>query len=341
VLRAGQQVRIRVAGTPGIADGATAVSATFTITGPHAGGFLTAYNCLGGKPSVSTLNYLQGQTVSNQVIVPLDKGDVCLYSLATAHVVIDVNGYVAPGAVQTFTPVRPQRMLDTRASTRLRPGARLRVQMTGGSNPAPTGATAVAINLTAVSPGSNGWIRAFPCDKPEPTTSSVSARHRQSIASSVIVPLAADGTICLTSMTRTDVIIDMTGWFGRKEGLEFVPIDPIRVADSRSYGTTLNPWTRGQMVPAGRVVEIQVAGVRGVPSNIVGASINLVALGSSSTGWLRAFPCGSSSDTSSVNFSSPPPIANSLNVRLSPTGKICVVGMSTTHVIVDVTGVWR
>ena len=97
--------------------------------------------------------------------------------------------------------------------------------------------------------GGSGPSRAISA---EPTTSSVSARFAGVIASSVIVPLAADGTICLKSMMTTDVIVDVTGWFGAASGLDFVPIDPIRLADTRSFDSTLNPWTRGQMVRQGR-----------------------------------------------------------------------------------------
>ena len=78
-----------------------------------------------------------------------------------------------------------------------------------------------------------------------------------------------------------------------------------------------------------------------MPDDIAGATINIVALGAFSPGWLRVVPCGSSSNVSSVNFSTPSPVANGANVRLSPTGTICVVGMTTTHVIVDITGVWE
>jgi hypothetical protein len=290
---------------------------------------------------VSTLNYGQYETVSNQAIVPLDGGDLCLFSLATAHVVIDINGFAAPIGKQSFQPVQPKRVFDSRYTGLIPARTTVAVPMTGGQSPVPSGAQAVAVNLTAVNSWTDGWIRAFPCDQPEPETSSVSARYGSAIASSVIVPLAADGTICLSSMMPTDVIIDVTGWFGTSKGLGFLPIDPIRLADTRSFNATLNPWTRGQMVPAGSVVEIGVAGVRGVPAGITGATINLVALGAYDAGWLRVVPCGSSSDVSNVNFSSPAPIANSANVRLSPSGTICVLGMATTHFLVDITGVWK
>ena len=341
ILPAGQEVRVKIAGTNGIPADATAVSAGFTITEPGGAGYLTAYNCPGGVPTVSTLNYEARQTVSNQAIVPLDRGDICLFSLSTAHIVIDVNGYVAPSAAQMFNPVQPKRIFDSRYTGLLYAGARMVVPMTGGQSPVPSGAKAVSINLTSVQPWSDGWIRAFPCDQPEPTTSSVSARYLREIANAVIVPLASDGTICLSSMTTTDVVIDVTGWFGATSGLDFIPIDPIRLADTRSFNSTLNPWTSGQMVPAGTVMEIKVAGVRGVPADISGATLNLVAAGAYQPGWLRAVPCGGTSDVSNLNYSTSAPVANGVNVRLSPSGTVCVVAMSTTHVIVDISGVWK
>ena len=36
----------------------------------------------------------------------------------------------------------------------------------------------------------------------------------QTIANLVTVPIAADGTICLTSFTATDVVADVLGWYG-------------------------------------------------------------------------------------------------------------------------------
>jgi hypothetical protein len=339
-LRGGKEVRIKVAGTPGIPTTATAVSANFVVTGARGSGFLTAYNCLGGVPAVSTLNYFAGSSVSNQSIVPLDRGDLCLFSLRDAEVVIDVNGFVAPSGTEIFNPVKPARLLDSRKSTPLRAFTRRTVRVTGGASPAPAGATAVAINLVGVKPTTNGWIRAFPCHLPEPNVSSVSARAGLVTSTSVIVPTSPDGTICLTSMMPTDVVIDITGWFGSGSGLDFVPVDPIRLADTRSFLAQLNPRRDGQALRAGQVLEVPVAGVRGVPSNTTAVSLNLVALGSRSPGWLRVVPCGSSSNISTLNFSSSSPVANGSNVQLSSKGSVCVVGMTTSHVIVDITGIW-
>ncbi len=340
-LPARSPVRVKVAGTPGIPADTTAVSASFTITQPVGAGHLTVYDCSSTVPSVATLNYLANQTVTNQALVPLDDGDLCVVSHVKSDIVIDVNGYVGPSGSQSFNPINPKRQLDTRKTSSLRARTRTVVSLTGGSKPVPSGATAVALNVAAVNPATDGWIRAFPCDQAEPTTASVSARPNGVISSAVLVPLAEDGTLCLVSSMKTDVVIDVTGWFGSVDGIEFQPLSPIRLTDTRSYDSTLNPWTRGQMVPAGRIVEVRVAGVRGVPIDAAGATINLVAFGAHQPGWLRAVPCGSTSTVSNLNYSSADPIANGANIRLSSSGTICVLSMSETHVIVDITGIWR
>lgn len=339
-LKAGRSLRVKVAGTQGIPSDATALSASFKVVAPSGQGYLTAYNC-GTLPNVSTLNYGPGETVSNQAIAPLDRGDLCLFALQNTDVVIDVNGYVASAGTYTFVPVTPKRLLDTRDTRRIRIGTRTKVAMTGAGSPVPPTATAVAVNVTGVLPDTNGWIKAFPCDVTEPEVSTVNARAGRTIANGIIVPLAADGTLCLTAMTGTDVVLDVTGWFGPATGLEFIPVAPIRLADTRSYDKVMNPLTNGQMLKAGKVLEVEVAGVRGLPADISAVTLNLTGVGSDQRGWIRIVPCGSASKVSTLNHWSPSAVANGTNVKIGPAGTVCVIGMQTGHVIVDVTGVWK
>ena len=65
--------------------------------------------------------------------------------------------------------------------------------------------------------------------------SNVNVRPGGVRANSVIVPTAADGSVCLTASVTTHVIVDVTGWFGTATGHAFVPLSPIRLADTRSY----------------------------------------------------------------------------------------------------------
>jgi hypothetical protein len=339
-LPAGQQVRIQVAGQQGIPADVTAISANFTVAESDGPGYLTAFNCSGSAPQVSTLNYRPGEAIANQAVVPLDRGALCVFAYTGAHLIIDVNGYVSASSASQFVPTDPKRLLDTRYSAPLQAGATLRVVVEGGASPAPLGSDAVALNLTMADTLGDGWIRAFPCDAAEPGVSSVNARAGGVRANSVIVPTAADGTICVTASVTTHVIVDLTGWFRASNGYSFVPLAPIRLADTRSFQPDLNPAANAQALQPGSVLRVPVAGIRGVPANAKAATVNLVALDAPVGGWLRVVPCGTSSDVSNLNYQDAAPVANGANVKLSADGAICLTTFQPAHVIVDVTGVW-
>jgi uncharacterized protein YkwD len=342
-LPANQQVRVPIAGRSGLPADITAISANFTGVGAPAAGYLTASNCAEDNPSFSTLNYEADDGVPNQAIIPLSGGELCLFSSQPTDIVIDVNGYVSPAATQVFVPVTPKRLLDTRSSGEpLRAGQITRVAVEGAASPAPSEAVAVAVNLTGVLPDQTGWIRAFPCDVAEPAVSSLNPRVGRARANSAIVPTAADGTICLTSNVTSHVIVDITGWFGAHGGQKFVPISPIRLADTRQAHPTLNGGAGPIMVAPGRELRVQIAGTRGIASDARAATLNLVAIGAHAPGFVVAVPCGQPSDVSNLNFTGDTgAVANGANVKLDASGAVCVTTSTATHVIVDVTGVWK
>jgi uncharacterized protein YkwD len=342
-LPANKQIRVRIAGQAGLPTDMTAVSANFTGVGAPAPGYLTASNCAESTPSFSTLNYEANDGVPNQAIIPLNKGDICLFSSQPTDVVIDVNGYASPTASKVFTPVAPKRLHDSRPGAQpLRPGQVLRVSVEGGRSPAPAAAVAVAVNITGVMPDATGWIRAFPCDVREPSVSSLNPRVGRARANSAIVPTAADGTICLTSNVTSDVLIDITGWYGDKAGHEFIPLRPLRLKDTRQTHPDLNGGSGPAMLQPGQTLRVQVAGERGIDADVRAASLNIVAAGAWTPGYLVVVPCGQWSDVSNVNFNGDGgAVANGANVKLDASGAVCVTTSTAVHVIVDITGAWR
>lgn len=342
-LPANQQVRIKIAGRRGLPGDITAISANFTGVGAPAAGYFTASNCAEADPSFSTLNYEANDGVPNQAIIPLDRGDLCLFSSQPTDIIIDVNGYVSPSAGQVFRPVTPKRLFDSRANGQpLRPGQVLAVRVEGAGSPAPSAAVAVALNLTGVLPDRTGWIRAFPCDAAETSVSSLNPRFGQARANSVIVPTAADGTICLTSNVTSHVIVDITGWFGESTGQKFVPIKSLRLADTRQAHPGLNGGNGPIMLAPGKTLKVKAAGHRGIDSAARAASLNIIAAGAATPGFLTVAPCGQSTDVSNLNFAGGgTALSNGVNVKLDDTGSVCVTSSALTHVIVDITGVWR
>jgi hypothetical protein len=156
------------------------------------------------------------------------------------------------------------------------------------------------------------------------------------------VPTAADGTICLTSNVTSHVIVDITGWFGNGGGQQFVPINAIRLTDTRQSHPILNGGAGPVPLVPGRELRILVAGTRGIDADVRAATLNLVAVGPIAEGYIVVVPCGQTSDVSNLNFTSGAgAVANGTNVKLDGSGAVCLTTSAATHVIVDITGVWK
>jgi large repetitive protein len=94
---AGSQNTVTIAGHCGITAAAAAVSLNVTVTAPTTQGHLRLFPSGAALPSISTINYVAGQTRANNAITPLGTaGALGVYvnqSSGSVHVIIDVNGY--------------------------------------------------------------------------------------------------------------------------------------------------------------------------------------------------------------------------------------------------------
>ena len=82
-----------------------------------------------------------------------------------------------------------------------------------------SGVKGVALNVTAVNPADAGWLRVWPCGSPEPSTSSVNYAFAGAVEpNAVVVPVDGTGEVCVGTMTPTEVVVDVSGWFS--SGLE-------------------------------------------------------------------------------------------------------------------------
>ena len=340
-LRAGKITKLSIGGSD-----ITAVSANFTAVKPAGTGYITAYNCTTELPTVSTLGYRPGQNVANQAIVPLQDGKLCLYSYADVDIIIDVNGYYRSAEDGAgFSPITPARLLDTRPAGQaaLQPMQPRAVKVAGVAGGAPAGATGVALNVTAVQPAGQGWLQAYPCNgTTSPDISSINFVAGDVRPNSVVVPVDANGQICLLSSQTTNVLVDITGYFTEGAGFDFVPLDPIRLVDTRQRWEYLNPFTNGNKVGAGRMLRVKIAGVRGVPADATAASVNVTAIQADTTTFMTAYPCGTRPGTSNLNLIPWQGVAaNGAMVKLSSAGELCIYVDQPVHVVIDINGIWR
>ncbi|MCU1398103.1 MAG: hypothetical protein JWN62_1212 [Acidimicrobiales bacterium] len=337
--------RIQISDHGGVPDGARAISANFTVTDAAASGFLTVWNCSADRPVVSTVNFVAGDTVPNGASVPLDAtGGICVYSSANVDLLVDVNGYFGVGGGGKFASVTPTRLMDSRAGLgtagRVPADSVVPLQVTGVAG-VPSKVSAVALNVTSVSPSAAGFVTVYPCDGPRPVVSSLNPIPGSVKPNVVITPVAADGTVCLYTLTDVDLVVDITGYLVPSATLKFTSTTPFRLTDTRDRNRVeLNDGTGGNPLGGGQMLTIQVAGQRGVAADAKAISANFTVIGSSSSGYLTAWPCGQQPATSTVNFGVGFAVANGAQMPLSASGQLCVYVSNSVHVILDISGWW-
>ncbi|MEI6496569.1 MAG: hypothetical protein WCO88_07840, partial [Actinomycetota bacterium] len=324
----------------------TAASLNVTVVDPDRSGFVTAYPCDGAVPTVSSVNFVAGQTVANAVVAPVSaQGTVCFYSSVPAHLVVDMNGWFATGSA--FNSVNPQRLVDTRpeygqgltvvSKQRYGGEALLTMPIAGVGGVPATGASAVALNITVTEPVSGGFVTAYPCGG-RPGVSSLNFLAGQTVANAVLAPLSADGRVCLYSNVPTHLVVDINGWFATGPG--FTAVAPARLVDTRpSYGQ--GAITVGkQQYGGGAVLQLPLLGAAGLPGSGVGAvALNITATEPVGNGFVTAYPCGSAvPGVSSVNFVAGQTVANAAVVPVSGSGQVCLYSNVLTHLVVDIDG---
>ncbi|MEU5808594.1 hypothetical protein [Streptomyces sp. NPDC047718] len=234
--------RLKIAGNGGIPEGVTSVALNVTVTNATSGGHVTSYADGSERPTTSNVNFAPGQTVPNLVIVPVGKnGYVDLYNggWESVDLIADVTGYFTKSASSGYTPLTPQRLVDTRNGTGTARGqvkgyGTFTTQVAGTGWVAP-GATAVALNVTVTNPKSDGHLTVYPSGQQAPTASNLNFTTGQTVANSVIVPVGPDGRITVRNgaWNPTDVIVDVVGYYSPDSANAYVPVKPSRLLDTR------------------------------------------------------------------------------------------------------------
>ena len=225
-----QAMQVTVVGQGGVpSSGVAAVVLNVTAIGSAASGYLTVYPYGISQPSASNVNYRAGEVVPNRVMVPLGKGGmIAIYSgNGDPNVAVDVSGWFtdssntsATGALFTAAPT-PVRICDTRTGQpqnqctgkTLTAQGILDVQTTGHGG-VPTAATAVVANVTVANETSNGYLTIFPGPGRPPNASDLNFTAGDAVANMAVATLGSNGQFdAYNSLGRTDVIVDLVGWY--------------------------------------------------------------------------------------------------------------------------------
>jgi photosystem II stability/assembly factor-like uncharacterized protein len=354
LLAADTTVALPIRGRGGVPANVGSAMLNVTITNPLSAGYVTVYPCGEARPNASNVNFVAGATVANSVVSKVGAGDlVCLYTLSSTHLIVDINGYT-PGAASSIVPLVPARLLETRSG----PGMETIDHLSEGTGPVPANgivvlpvagrggvgdaAGSVLLNVTVTGPAAPGYITVFPCDEPLPNASSVNYLAGSTVANLVISKVALDGTVCLSSFAQTDLIVDVSGYtpVGSSALASIVPSRVLETRVGPGLTTVDHLYEATHPLVADTVFALPVAGRAGIPPDASTVMLNVTVTNPAAAGYVTVYACGQPQPTASnVNYTVGATVANAVVSRVGPiSGDVCIYTYASTDLIIDVTG---
>ncbi|MGL5927748.1 MAG: hypothetical protein ACRCY8_02315 [Dermatophilaceae bacterium] len=254
-----------------------------------------------------------------------------------------------------YVTVAQTRLMDTRTGTGVRVGAlgarsTVSLQVHGTAGLPMSGIGSVVLNVTAVGATESSFVSVYPGGTARPTVSSLNLTRGFAGANLVTVPVGESGLVDFYNAAgAVHLVADVVGWYAKGPrsaalGADFFPTVPERVFDSRS------DWRNRRLGPREYFpVTLDYPGYEGRITSLV---VNVTATGSTGAGFLSLVPARPSSmpATSSLNYPSGATVANlatvaASTVQLGGTGQyprfwVVNSGSASTHVVVDVVGVY-
>lgn len=350
----GQEVVLQVTDVGGVpATNVASVVLNVTATGATATSHLRIYPNGIPTPLVSSLNFDANETIAAAVVATVGTdGKIRVFNNSgSVDVVADVTGWFDLGLASTgarYHPLSPARILDTRDGTgapkaRVGGGATIELDVTGVGGVPDSGVSAVAVNLTAVSPSQESHLRVWP-EGPTPLVANLNFGGGVTIANLALATVGGDGKIRIFNNSGSvDVVGDVVGWFdlGGPDGPgttgdSYHALTPARILDTRDgVGAP-----KAKLGP-GASVGVQATGRGGVPASGVDAVVvSLTADRPTQPSHLRVWPSGETLPlVSSLNYATGDAIANLVIAKVGPDGKFDVYNNSgQTDAIADVVG---
>ena len=331
-----------IQGACGIPATAQAYSLNVTAVPQGPLGYLTVWPAGMAQPGVSTLNSWEGNVVANAALVSAGQnGAVSVFANSPTDVVLDIDGYFDTTAGDSFYPVTPCRVADTRNPANPLSGGETRdFAVLPTSCGLPVTATAYSMNVTAV-PSARflSFLTTWAAGQPQPAVSTLNSWNGTVVANAAIVPAGADGATSVYVTNPSDVILDVNGYFAPSGGagaLTYYPLAPCRVVDTRgAQGPFGGPkmeaqTTRSFALPAGGC---------SAPSTAAAYSLNVTVVPDGPLSFLTAWPTGVGRRVvSTLNSFDGAVVANAAIVPAGTNGAISIYVTDRTQVILDING---
>jgi hypothetical protein len=219
-MAAGSTRRFRFPQSPhcSIPPGASAYSMTLTVVPPQPLSYMTLWPAGAAQPNVSSINSFAGRVLANNTIVPAGAdGSIDVFAAGQTDFIVDINGYFAPdnGQGLYYFPLTQCRAQDSTLyadnSTRT-----INVPSAGNCTGIPSNAKGYTMNVTAI-PGGSGlpFVTVYPSGQLRPNASILNAFEGQTVTGGGIIPTGLNGAIDVYAFLRTNLVVDVSGYFGR------------------------------------------------------------------------------------------------------------------------------
>jgi hypothetical protein len=358
----GSTIHVKVTGIGTIpATGVSAVVLNLTETGSTTSGYATAFPTGKPRPLASSINYVPNVTRANLVTVQVGSGGrVDLYNCC-GHVqlIADVSGWFAAddsvqashSLGQTLQTVQPERVLDTRtwSPAGLKSGWEDQIAFDYGSD-YNNSMSAVLVTVTAVRPGSTGYLSAYNGQTDPRASSTLNMQPHVTSPNLAVVPV----TTCVEAWCNgypsirvyngsgrtTNVLVDILGVFtggNLTYGQRYRAMSPTRIVDTRSHLGAL------PLGPASTTIVDTPAPVADYYTGSLMANVTAIkpSLSTFLTLWLN-YSGASQPRISSSNPAAGATVANTTVTEVGANNDFKIYNASgTTNVAIDVSGTFE
>jgi len=247
-----------------------------------------------------------------------------------------------------FFPVAPCRVVDTRDADGPFGGPAIAAgtsrSFTIPSGPCkgiPDTATAYSLNVTAIPPGPLGYLTIWPTGEGQPQVSTLNSPDGRTKANAAIVPAGTSGAVSVFASSTTNIALDINGYFAASSGasLEFYPLTPCRVADTRNPDGPLG----GPSLVAETERDFPIlSSTCGIPNTAQAYSLNFTAVPPAigdPLNYLTVWPQGETRPVvSTLNNFTGTLVANAAIVPAGTKGGVAVYPSNATNLVIDVNG---
>lgn len=311
---------------------AVAVVLDVSAVGPRGPGYLRV-SPAGTAPSTTAVNYPARHGVTGLVVTALDperRVDLTSSGGAT-DLTGDLVGYYtqSAGAGGHWTPTDAVRVVDTRSGLGAPSGATTGDVHVTLPATVPADATGVVLDVTAVDPTGDGYLRVTPAGVPAATTAMNFSAGSSTTALALTATTAGRLTVSIAG-SPAQLVVDLVGWYegAAAGGSGFVPLPPQRFVDTRGGLAARGPGSGPLLL----TVPVQV------PADATAVLLDVSLVDPDGTGYVRLAAPGSVAGTTAVNTAP----------RLSRTGLVMTgvrdgqvtlaVYGTNTHLVVDLLG---